>query len=148
MTHSWLTSHESLIDKNNLKNDSSHFISSRKGGLVPFKRNIPFIIQNSPFKGTNGLFSIINGIFCLNGTFYATSPRISERKQNEHRHRVNATQCTILKDWEILNHLAISGQIVDCVLLVAEAYQHLGGGVERFTVRGQSACGETAWQTR
>ena len=50
---------------------------------------------------------------------------------------MNATQCTILKDWEILNHLAISGQIVDCVLLVAEAYQHLGGGVERFTVRGQ-----------
>ena len=33
------------------------------------------IIENSPFKGTNGLFSKINGIFRLNGTFYATSPR-------------------------------------------------------------------------
>ena len=32
------------------------------------------MIENSPFVPLNGLFCIMNGIFRLNGTFYATSP--------------------------------------------------------------------------
>ena len=41
---------------------------------VPFRTNYPFILEKSPFVPLNGLFCIINGIFRLNGTFYATSP--------------------------------------------------------------------------